>query len=560
MTVYVYLTAILFNIYYVYISYQNGLTASFVLILLPLISFTISVYASGFKRNYIIGPYSVFLSLGIAALGLTYLEGIMSGYYWFLFGLLFSLPYVIRREVYFKRHTNTLYSIMLGLLIVTFLISPMYSEYYEDLTREQVHNRFMLNSVVNFGVMMLFSLQALKYNNSIIKKISFDKENAESEKDRRTQVLSNLGHELRTQINSINGVTQLILGDNSLETKNKRYFEILDHCNSNMLLLVNDMLDVHKMESGLFELSDSPKLLYDFLIKITVPFINKAEEKKLELQSFIDPRLKGIVVNIDEKRIAQVIYNLISNAIKFTEQGHITFSAEIIDINDQQVAIQFMVDDTGIGIAPKNLSRVFESFHQIKNEKDPVFGGTGLGLSISQSIIKAMNSEITIESVINKGTRFQFPLTLNLSTLTLDKHSKSEFITDDFKLDLNILLVEDNLVSMMYAKKLLEKHVSNIEEATNGIEAIEKVKENKAINIVLLDLEMPKMNGFKAIEYIKSIRSNISVIAFTANIPSTEFVSKLEKLGFDDVLAKPFNKETLFTVLKNQTKDVVNLN
>ncbi|MDO6790319.1 ATP-binding protein [Tamlana sp. 1_MG-2023] len=556
----IYLAAILFNFYYAFISFEKGLTASFFLILLPLISFTISVYAFVIKRNYIIGPYIVFLFLGSATMGLTYLEGIMSGYYWFQFGLLFSLPYVIRREVYFKRHTSILYVIMLLFLVVTFSISPLYSEYYTDLTKEQIHYRFMLNSAINFGVMMVFSLQALSYNKSIIKKISFDKENAESEKDRRTKVLSNLGHELRTQINSINGVTQLILGNDSLENKNKRYFEILDHCNSNMLLLVNDMLDVHKIESGLFELSESPKVLYDFLLKITIPFINKAEEKNLVLQSSIDYKLKGVIVNVDEKRIAQVIYNLISNAIKFTEQGSITFSAEVIDLNDRQVVIKFVVEDTGIGIAPKNLSKVFESFHQIKNEKNPVYGGTGLGLSISQSIIKAMHSEIHIESVVNQGSRFQFPLALNLTSLVPEKQEKDVFFTDDFKLNLNILLVEDNMVSMMYAKKLLEKHVTKIEEATNGIEAIEKVKQNKAINLVLLDLEMPKMNGFKAIEHIKKIRPDISVIAFTANIPSTEFVSKLDNLGFDDILSKPFNKEALFTVLKNHTREIANLN
>ncbi|KAB1071264.1 response regulator [Tamlana haliotis] len=553
----IYLAAILFNLYYAYISFEKGMTASFLLILLPLISFTISVYAFVVKRNYLVGPYIVFLFLGTATAGLTYLEGIMSGYYWFQFGLLFSLPYVIRREVYFKKHTSTLYAIMLAFLVVMFLISPMYSEYYPNLSKEQIHYRFMLNSVVNFGVMMVFSLQALSYNKSVIKKISFDKEHAEIEKVRRTMVLSNLGHELRTQINSINGVTQLILGNDTKEVKNKKYFEILDHCNNNMLLLVNDMLDVHKIESGLFELDNEPKQVHTFLNKITVPFINKAEEKNLELESYIDSKLNGLTVDVDGKRLAQVIYNLISNAIKFTEQGGITFSAKVIDLNERAVQIEFEVRDTGIGIAPKNLKRVFESFQQIKNEKNPVYGGTGLGLSISQSIIKAMGSEIKIESAINRGTRFYFPLSLDLTTLEKKSKKDSDAFNDDFKLNLNILLVEDNMVSMMYAKKLLKKHVLNIHEATNGIEAIEKVKDNNEINLVLLDLEMPKMNGFKAITHIKKLRPHVRVVAFTANIPSTEFVAELENLGFDDILSKPFSREDLFAVLKHDTKQLV---
>ncbi|WP_194767448.1 hybrid sensor histidine kinase/response regulator [Tamlana sp. I1] len=553
----IYIAAILFNLYYIYISIQNSLTASCYLILLPLIGFSVSVYAFVVKRNYIVGPYIVFVLLGSATLGLTYLEGIMSGYYWFQFGLLFCLPYVIRREVYFKKHTNNLYAIILTFLLLTFLVSPMYSEYYPDLTKEQIHFRFMLNSAVNFGVMMVISLQALGYNKSVINKISFDKENAESEKDRRTMVLSNLGHELRTQINSINGVTQLILDNESEEANNKKYFEILDHCNNNMLLLVNDMLDIHKIESGLFELAYEPKLLYKFLTKITIPFINKAEEKNLELHSYIDPKLKDLVVDIDDKRLAQVIYNLISNAIKFTDQGSITFSAQVINSNNDQVEIQFMVIDTGIGIAPENLHKVFESFQQIKNEKNPVYGGTGLGLSISQSIIKAMGSEIQVESILHKGTRFQFPLSLKREALTAIKEKVEAPINEAFLLKMNILLVEDNMVSMMYAKKLLEKHVLKINEATNGIEAIEILKENKDINLVLLDLEMPKMDGFMAIEHIKKLRPNVSVVAFTANIPSAEFVAKLERLGFDDILSKPFSKQDLFAVLRNYSKEAI---
>lgn len=555
----VYMVAIVFNLCYAYISFKNGLITSYLLILIPLLGFLVSVYAFVIKCNYIIGTYIVFLSLGIATLGLTYLEGIMAGYYWFQLGLIFSLPYVIRREVYFKKHTNTLYAIILVFLVLTFMVSPMYSDYYTELTREHIHYRFILNSAVNFGIMMVFSLQALNYNKSVINKISFDKANAESEKDRRTQVLSNLGHELRTQINSINGVTQLILDneDQSEDIKNKRYFEILDHCNNNMLLLVNDMLDMHKIESGLFELFHEPKVLYDFLSKITIPFISKAEEKNLELHTYVDPKLKGLVVSVDEKRLAQVIYNLISNAIKFTEQGSITFTTQLTSSDEGKLNLLFTVQDTGIGIAPKNLKKVFESFHQIKNEKNPVYGGTGLGLSISQSIIKSMGAEIQIESVLKKGTRFQFQLNLDRSTLNLKTSKFQDPFHDDFTLNLNVLLVEDNMVSMMYAKKLLKKHVLKIYEATNGVEAIENINTYKDINLVLLDLEMPKLNGFKAIKHIKTLKPNLNVVAFTANIPSSEFIAKLDSLGFDDILSKPFSKQDLFEVLKNYSKEAV---
>ena len=549
----IHLGAILVISYYAFISFHNGFFASVITTLIPLLGFLISAYVFIVKRNYLAGAYIVYILLGTGIIVISYLEGLMSGYYWFLLTLIFALPYVIRREIYFKKHTNILYSLTFLFLFISFAISPMYSEHYNELTREQVHYRFILNSILSFLLIMIFSLQALSHNKYIIKKIFTDKEFAENEKDRRTRVLSNLGHELRTQINSINGITQLILGGDTNEVPNKKYFEILNHCNDNMLLLVNDMLDIHKIESGRFELFNEPKLLFEFLNKITVPFINKAEEKNLKLNSKIDKNLKEIVVDIDEKRLAQVIYNLISNAIKFTEQGNIVFSVDVINSNENNVGIQFIVKDSGIGIAPKNLSKVFESFQQIKNETNPIYGGTGLGLAISQSIINAMGSEIKVESKLNEGTCFKFLLTLKRAVLpSATIVDKEAFI---FKpLNTTVLVVEDNMISMMYAKKLLDKYVFKLYQGTNGLEAIEAIKTHKDIDIVLLDLEMPKMNGFKAINHIKKYRPNVTVIAFTANIPSAEIIDKLDKLGFDDILSKPFNKHDLYTILKEHVE------
>ena len=553
----IYFSAILVNCYYVIISFHNGFIASGILTMFSLLGFLVSAYLFLVKRSYIIGPYIVFACLGTTTVIMSYLEGFMSGYYWFPLGFLFALPYVIRLEKNFKRHTDYLYFLIILFLIISFLISPMYSDYYENLTKDQVQSRFILNSSINFILMMIFSLQALSHNKRVISKISNDKDFAENEKERRTRVLSNLGHELRTQINSINGVTKLILGNDHIEASNKKYFQILDHCNNNMLLLVNDMLDIHKIESGRFELLNEPKILYDFLIKITIPFISNAEEKNLKLHSYIDPKLKGLVVNIDEKRFAQVIYNLISNAIKFTEQGVITFSAEVNDLNKDSLVITFEVSDTGIGIAPNNLNKVFESFNQIKNENNPVYGGTGLGLAISKSIIEAMDSEIKIESRVNEGTRFKFTLHLKQVALAPKKEMiNKEDLYRDFYLKSTVLIVEDNMVSMMYAKKLLEKHVIKIYEGTNGLEAIEHVKNHNDIDLVLLDLEMPQMNGFKAIKHIKKHRPELTVIAFTANIPSTEIINKLNDLGFDDILSKPFSKQDLVSVLKKNTNNM----
>nr|WP_321227167.1 ATP-binding protein [uncultured Psychroserpens sp.] len=379
--------------------------------------------------------------------------------------------------------------------------------------------------------------------------------NAVKQKDTKTRVLSNLGHELRTQLSSIHGITQLLLVQNKNELLSNntfsQYTETLEVCSNQMLFLVNDILDIHKIESGNFKLNSKPENLFQLLNQAVIPFKNKAHEKGLVFDISIDPILKNDYVNLDASRLTQVIQNLISNALNYTEKGFVTFMAKIESQDHEQSTILFSVKDSGIGISEDNLLKVFDSFQQIRDEKTTNTGGTGLGLAISKTIVEKMDSKINVNSILTIGSDFNFTLKLtkvpNLSEQKIEVTGTKLFpsILDGKK----ILIAEDNKISMLYASKLLEKNKANVLKAYNGLEAIQAAETHPDISLVLLDLEMPEMNGFTAIKHIKKTNAAIKVIAFTANIPDDVLLEKLKKLNFDDFLAKPFRNEDMFSIL-----------
>ena len=321
-----------------------------------------------------------------------------------------------------------------------------------------------------------------------------------------------------------------------------------------MLVLVNDILDIHKIESGKFELNNIPRDLNKVLAKITIPFLNIAEKKNLTLKTVIDKKLSYITVNLDETRLTQVLHNLLSNAFKFTEYGSISFTAEVLEENNDVINVKFTITDTGIGIPEELQMTIFESFQQIKNDSSSFPGGTGLGLAISKTIVEKMGANIQVKSELNKGSSFSFSVTFEKIVNNVSKNQeKISANATQFLSNTSILIVEDNVVSMMYVNKLLKNHGANTFQAINGAKAIEILKnKHQEIEIVLLDLEMPVMNGFKAITFIKKDYPDVTVIAFTANIPSEDMMQNLKELGFDDMISKPFKKEEILTVLQKK--------
>lgn len=488
-------------------------------------------------------------SLGVA--GVLYFEGRISFNFIFYFAILFSTPFLIMRDKNFAKKNNTLFLIVSIIALISLLIAPTYPT-YDFLKGEALYDKRMYNSVISLSSVILFSVMIVYSTTKFILMLLKEKETAETEKDKRIKALYSLGHELRTQINSINGIIQLISeqkeGEEIESVKVNEYARLLDKCNVQMLDLVNDVLDTHKIESGKFELVKKPESLSAILISTSENYKTQALKKNLEFRQNINSEILDLAVLIDKERFKQILKNLLSNAIKYTEKGFVSFNIDLCENTETTATLEFSISDSGIGISKENYSQIFESFQQIKREDTDIYGGTGLGLSLTKTILHKMDSDIAIESELGSGSTFSFVVTLEKATKS-QLQTETDFLNNKSLEGKHILIAEDNAVNMLYTSTLLEKFGITVYKAKNGQEAVDLVKTTPQLHTVLLDLEMPILNGFEAIKQIKECNASLSVIAFTASKPNEALVNNLYENGFNDFITKPFKKEDLLRVL-----------
>lgn len=547
------LIGIVLTILNIIYNYSNNLIGSFIFGVFIFITLSISMVIYFKLGKYTLGTY---LSVIGTTLGVSlgfYMEGRVSFNFIYYFPILLSIPFLVKRNKTFLKNNYILFILVSIIAIISLSLAPVYPN-YNFLSLEDIYSKMILNSVASLFAVVFFSVVIVYTTANFIKTLITDKKEAETEKDKRVTTLGSLGHELRTQINSINGITQLIAEQKRQTIPNKKllkkYATILDKCNAQMLNLVNDLLDTHKIESGKFELIEQPENLNHLLNKVCDKYNRLASDKKLIFKKNISSKIINSNYVFDKIRLLQVLNNLLSNALKYTHKGTITFNVSLLEETDKDATILFEIKDTGIGISKKNHSKIFESFQQIKSENSDIYGGTGLGLSLTKTILDKMDSKIDVESKINEGSTFSF-------VISFEKTSQKSIIqdTDTLISDMNclkdkiILIAEDNAVNLLYTDTLLKKYSAKTYLAKDGIEAIEIATTNPEVNTVLLDLEMPKLNGLQAISKIKNLNPNQKVIAFTANIPNEELLKKLYTHGFDDFITKPFKKEELLKTI-----------
>ena len=365
------------------------------------------------------------------------------------------------------------------------------------------------------------------------------KERAEKAAMVKARFLSNMSHELRTPLNGIIGTTNILLQEEYLESQ-RESLDVLKHASEHMLQLVNDILDLSKLEAGKMELEEKPFNLKQFMHRVSAPFI-RAANPNISFIVDVDPELDIDIIS-DQTRLQQVLNNLISNANKFTPEGTITISAKIEQRNSQLVSITFAVSDTGIGILPARQRQIFESFTQADAETTRKYGGTGLGLSISRHIVEKLGSELEVDSYPGIGSTFFFTVQLRFnSTKAFVNEATLKRLTE---LDgIRILLAEDNPMNMMVATRFLRKWKMQVDEATNGLEALELYRHN-AYDILLVDLEMPEMDGAEFVSHVRKSDDATPVIAFTAAVYEN-MQEDLKQKGFSDFITKPFRPEDL---------------
>ncbi len=361
--------------------------------------------------------------------------------------------------------------------------------------------------------------------------------------------LSNMSHEIRTPMNAIIGFTKVVL-KTELTANQKEYLTAIKLSGDALIVLINDILDLAKVDAGKMTFEKTPFKLNLSIKAMLHLFETKIQEKNLKLITHYDKNIPEILVG-DPIRLHQIILNLVSNAVKFTNQGSITVRITQIAERENEVDIQFEIEDTGIGIKEKKIEEVFENFQQATSGTSRLFGGTGLGLAIVKQLVQAQNGTINVISEFGKGSTFSFILSFMKTAINTVLEPEIIELSSDVK-DTKILVVEDMELNQLLMKTILDDFGFECEIASNGKIAIEKLEAQtaeKPFDIILMDLQMPEMNGFEATEYIrKKMKSTIPIIALTADVTTVD-VAKCQAVGMDDYISKPVDERLLYSKL-----------
>lgn len=374
----------------------------------------------------------------------------------------------------------------------------------------------------------------------------------------KQQFLSTMSHEIRTPLNAIIGFTNVVL-KTDLTAKQKEYLDAIKISGDALIILINDILDLAKVDAGKMTFEQKNFKMDQATASMLRLFDTKAKEKNIELIREYDEQIPETVIG-DPARLQQVVLNLMSNAVKFTDSGKIVFGVRLIAEESEKIMLEFSVTDTGIGIEEDKLESIFENFQQASGETSRKYGGTGLGLAIVKKLVEAQNGRVWVKSTPGVGSGFYFTLGFKKvkeeGVVKTEKEKKSVLVKTERK-NMNggkILVAEDVTLNQLLVKTLLEEFGFGVDIAANGKIATEKMEKGK-YDLILMDLQMPEMNGFEATEYIRStLKSDIPIIALTADVTTVD-VEKCREAGMDDYLAKPINDKLLYSKIRKYLKE-----
>jgi PAS domain S-box-containing protein len=353
--------------------------------------------------------------------------------------------------------------------------------------------------------------------------------------------LSTMSHEIRTPMNGVIGIISLLLKDNPKQEQLEN-LNALKYSADNLLFLLNDILDFNKIDAGKLDLEEHNFNLYDCLQNTSKSFASTAKAKNVGLKLEASNNFPKAVIG-DSMRLNQVLNNLLSNAIKFTEKGEVGLSAKAEEITNDWIRITFRVWDTGIGIEDEYLPKIFEHFTQASSDTTRKYGGSGLGLAICHRLVNILGGDLKVRSVLGEGTQFWFTLDFRIAANQGKSNEKSDETQNEAFPGMHVLLVEDNQMNVFVAKQFLTRWQILVDVANNGKEALLAVQ-RKNYHLILMDLQMPEMDGFESASLMRKAGINTPIFALSANV-NIDAREKVLEHGMNDYITKPFNPNEL---------------
>ena len=463
------------------------------------------------------------------------------------------------------------YSILNLIPVLVFMVFQYNNAYFIQHKPEELDQSTLIIAVFANFILLIYihshfynafyrNMQALKKTaedqSDLNEKLESAIHKAEKSSQAKSEFLSVMSHEIRTPLNAVIGMSNLLLMSNPRHDQ-KENLEILKFSASNLLAIVNDVLDFNKIESGKVVFENISFNLVELMQNICGGQKIKAEEKGLLFKLDVDSALNTKVLFGDPTRITQIIFNLVSNAIKFTKEGNIRVRVTCLEDRHNTITVNFLVKDSGIGIEKDNLDTIFEPFAQESITTTRQYGGTGLGLAIIKRLLELQGLKMNVSSKIGEGSEFSFNMEFPVSTEAFVKRVDNQPLVQqsDNLSHLRVLIAEDNLVNVMLMKKLFSKWNMIPTIAENGERAIELVQYGN-FDIILMDLQMPVMNGFDAAIEIRKMpdtkKANIPIIALTASA-LFDIRERVYSSGMNDYVSKPFKPEELFDKIHNLT-------
>ena len=399
-------------------------------------------------------------------------------------------------------------------------------------------------------VNILHNITETKQNEEELKKA---KEEAIKANETKTQFLANMSHEIRTPLNGILGIASL-LAKTELNEKQKNYVDMIKTSGSILLNLINDILDISKIEAGKYVVKNEVFSLKELIELLNIEMSTLADSKNLKLLYDVDKEIPDLLIG-DYLAINQILVNLVGNSIKFTERGDISIVVKKSNINEDDITLRFVIKDQGIGISEENTTKVFDRFKQVDDGLTKKNIGTGLGLSIVKQLVDVLDGTIWLESEIERGSTFTVELPFKIAKDKLKDDSSFKLIINSNveKINKTILIVEDNVINTLFLKDLLEGEGYRIDIANNGVKGVEKASKT-TYDLIFMDIQMPEMDGLTATKILRENGIKTPIIALTA-YSMKEDRERCISSGANDYISKPISESEVFEKLDKYLKD-----